>query len=89
MYKRLDLGKVRIISGKAAECRLFWIENEKGLWLARLSLAKNYVNKVIDTSRISDGMIVIEVLVLGIIVSVMSHNLVEMIARTMISIFLW
>ena len=31
VYKRLDLGKVRIISGKAAECRLFWIENEKGL----------------------------------------------------------
>ena len=78
-----------MISGKSAECRLFWIENEKGLWVARLSLAKNYVNKVIDTSRVRDRMIVIEVLVLGIIVSVMSHNMVEMIARTMISMFLW
>ena len=43
-----------MIRRKAAECKLFWIENEKGLRGVVIFLAKNWVDKVIDISRVSD-----------------------------------
>ena len=52
---------VRKISGKAAEYKLFWIENGKDLGGVGIFLAKEWVDKVIDVSRVSDRMIVVKV----------------------------
>ena len=52
---------MRIISQKAAQCKLLWIRNEKGS--VGIFLAKKWVDKVINISRVSDRMIVNKVLV--------------------------
>ena len=38
---------VRLISGKAAECKLFWMGNKKGLGGEGIFLAKRWVDTVI------------------------------------------
>ena len=63
---------VRMISGKASDYKLFWIENETGSGGAGIFLAKRWVDKVIVISRGSDRMIVVTVLVQEIIVTVIS-----------------
>ena len=53
-------GKVRIIWGKAAECKLFWIGNEKSLVVGTF-LAKKWVDKDIGISCVNDTMIDVQV----------------------------
>ena len=79
----------RIISEKAAQYKLLWIGNRKGS--VGIFLAKKWVDKVINISRVSDRMIVNKVFVQGIIFSLISeismsmlHNVVYIIARKMI-----
>ena len=62
----------RMISGKRAEYKLFWIGNGKCLGGVGIVLAKKWLDKVIDVSRVSDKRIVINVLIQRIIVSVIS-----------------
>ena len=50
---------VRMISGKAAEQKLFWIGNEEGLGGVEIFLPKEWVDKNIDIDRVSHRMIVI------------------------------
>ena len=80
---------VRIISEKAAQYKLLWIGN--GKCSVGIFLAKKWVDKVINISRVSDRMIVNKVFVQGIIFSLISeismsmlHNVVYIIARKMI-----
>ena len=69
---------VRMISGKAAEYKLFWIVNGNGLGEVEIFLAKKWVDTVIDISRVSDRMIAIKVSVQGIIsvISAYAHDVV-------------
>ena len=55
-----------MISGKAAEYKLFSMGNEKDLGRKRIFLAKKWIDKV------NDGMNLIKVLVQGVIISVYS-----------------
>ena len=52
---------MRIISEKAAQHKLLWIGNGKGS--VEIFLAKKWVDKVINKSRISDRMIVNKIFV--------------------------
>ena len=52
---------MRIISEKAAQYKLLWIGNGKGS--VEIFLAKKWVDKVINISRISDRMIVNKIFV--------------------------
>ena len=52
---------MRIISDKAAQYKLLWIGNGKGS--VGVFLAKKWVDKVINISRVSDSMIVNNVFV--------------------------
>ena len=63
---------VTMISGKAVEYKLFCIGNEKGLKGVWIFLAKKWVDKVTDVSRVSGRMVVVKVLVQGIIIPVIS-----------------
>ena len=63
---------VRMISGKAAVYRLFWIRKEKDCDGVGIFLAKESVDHIRDTTKVNDRMIVIKVLVQGIITSVFS-----------------
>ena len=58
---------MRIISQKAAQCKLLWIRNEKGS--VGIFLAKKWVDKVINISTGSDRMIVNKVFVQRTIIS--------------------
>ena len=62
---------VRMISGKAAEYKLFCVENEKGSGVV-IFLVTIWVDAVTDISRASYKMIVIKILVQGIIISVIN-----------------
>ena len=68
---RFSRKSVSMISGKAAEYKPFWIGNEEDLGVG-MFLAKIWVDKIIDISKVSDRMIVIKLLVQGIIISVTS-----------------
>ena len=61
-----------MISWKAAVYKLFWIRNKKGSERVGIFLTKDWVDKVIDISWVSDRMIVIKLLVQGIIISIVS-----------------
>ena len=61
---------VRIIGEKAAQYKLLWIGN--GKCSVGIFLAKKWVDKVINISRVSDRMIVNKVFVQGIIFSLIS-----------------
>ena len=61
---------MRIISEAAAQYELLWIGNGKGS--VGIFLAKKWVDKVINISRVSDRMIVNKVFVQGIIFSLIS-----------------
>ena len=79
---------VQMISGKSAEYMLFWIGNEKHSGEVGIFLAIKWVDRIIDVSRLSNGIIVNKVLVHTIFISVISvyaHNMVYMMARKMIS----
>ena len=52
--------------------KLFWIRNKKGSERVGIFLTKDWVDKVIDISWVSDRMIVIKLLVQGIIISIVS-----------------
>ena len=47
---------MRIISGKAAQCKLLWIGNKKTLGRVGIVLAKKMVDKVINLTMVSDSM---------------------------------
>lgn len=70
-YHRLDLGGSQLEWLVGKQYKLFWIGNEKGFEGIGIFLAKKWVEKVTDISRVTDGMIN-KVLVLGIIISVIS-----------------
>ena len=61
---------MRIISDKAAQYKLLWIGNGKGS--VGVFLAKKWVDKVINISRVSDRMIVNKVFAQKIIISLIS-----------------
>ena len=63
---------MRIINGRAGQYKLLWIRNGKGLRGVGISLAKKWVDKVINISRVSDRMIVNKVLIQRIIISLTS-----------------
>ena len=54
---------VRAIDGKATQYKLLWIWNVKILGAVGISLAKKWVNKVTNISRVSGKIIVNKVLV--------------------------
>ena len=58
---------MRIISQKAAQCKLLWIRNEKGS--VGIFLVKKWVDKVINISTGSDRMIANKIFVQRIIIS--------------------
>ena len=62
---------VKMISGNAAQYKLFWIENEMGLGV-RILLTKICVDKVNDISRVTDRIIVKKVLVQEMIIVIIS-----------------
>ena len=63
---------VEMNDGEAAQCKLIWIENEKGLGGVGTFFTEKWVNKVIDIGRVSDRMVIIKVLILWTIISVTS-----------------
>ena len=72
LNRRFRGKSVRIISGRAGQYKLLWIRNGKGLRGVGISLAKKWVDKVINISRVSDRMIVNKVLIQRIIISLTS-----------------
>ena len=62
---------MRTISGTAGQSKLLCIRNGKGL-RGLISLAKKWVDKVINISRVGDRMIVNKVLIQRIIISLTS-----------------
>ena len=65
---RFRENSVRMTSGKAAECKLFCVENEKGSGVV-IFLVTIWADAVTGISRASYKMIVIKILVQGIIIS--------------------
>ena len=63
---------VRIYYGKAAQYKLLWIWNGKGFVGVGIFLAKKWVDKVTNISRVSDKMIANKVFVQRIIISLIS-----------------
>ena len=60
IYNFFSSFSVKMISGKATEYKLLWIGNEKSLKGVGIFFAKKWLDKVIDTSRVSDRMIFIK-----------------------------
>ena len=60
IYNFFSSFSVKMISGKATEYKLLWIGREKSLKGVGIFFAKKWLDKVIDTSRVSDRMIFIK-----------------------------
>ena len=60
IYNFFSSFSVKMISGKATEYKLLWIGSEKSLKGVGIFFAKKWLDKVIDTSRVSDRMIFIK-----------------------------
>ena len=73
IFKTRFRGKsARMISGKEAQYKLFWIKNEKDLGGLDVFLAEKWVDKVIDISRIMDRMTLFKILLQRILILVIS-----------------
>ena len=54
---------VRIVEGRRARYKLFWIGNSTGYWGVGIFIAEKWVDKVIDVKRVNDRIIVVKFLI--------------------------
>ena len=63
---------VRMIEGKKARYKLFWIGNEKGTSGVGIFVAEKWIDKVIDIKRVSDRIMLIKLMIGETIFTVIS-----------------